>query len=200
MKLIAPVSLPPNELVPLPEDFVHPSQIHGQEHVSRVMVHASLLLQLTGQEHLAVPLWASVYLHDVARTHDGLCHRHGADAARRFSEFQSLFAKAGLQREHEHAVRTAVSWHAVPRELPRAHRYAPLIHLLKDADALDRVRIADLDPRYLRYAVSRSLTDFAQELFSRTHGVADVGANYFPWLWAQAQSILEELSIESRSL
>lgn len=190
MQLIAPVSLPFEKLVPAPEFFWHPSRIHGQEHVSRVMIHASLLLQLTGKRHLSRPLWASVYLHDLARTHDGRCYRHGADAARRFAEFLETFDEAGLQSEDQHAVRTAVAWHAVPRELPRSHRHATLVHLLKDADALDRVRIHDLNPRYLRYPESRLLIDFAYELFGSTNGKAKPGVTYFPWLWKQAQAIL----------
>lgn len=200
MKLEVPVSLPLDEIVPAPGAFWHPSKVHGQEHVSRVMIHASLLLQLTEQKHLSTPLWASVYLHDLARTHDGRCYRHGADAARRFAEFQDVFAKAGLCKEDEHAVRTAVAWHSVPREMPRRGRYASLVHLLKDADGLDRVRIHDLDPRFLRYTESRRLVRFAHELFARTSGRTKVGSEYFPWLWKQAESILEELSIEPKTV
>ncbi|MFM1919895.1 MAG: hypothetical protein RLZZ303_1529 [Candidatus Hydrogenedentota bacterium] len=191
MNLINPIPLPLGMLVPQPRDFRHPSYVHGQEHVSRVMIHAFLLLQLTRQPHLASALWASVYLHDLARTHDGLCYRHGADAARRFHEYRPQFQQAGLHPDEEHAVRTAVAWHAVPAELKREHRHAPLVHLLKDADGLDRVRIGDLDPRYLRYRESHDLLDFAEVLFNRTHRRASPGANYFPWLWEQAQSLLK---------
>ena len=39
-----------------------------------------------------------------------------------------------------------------------------LFYMLKDADGLDRVRIFDLDPRYLRLEASRKRTEFAWEL------------------------------------
>jgi len=194
VNLINPIAIPLESLVPMPENFVHPSSIHGQEHVSRVMIHAFLLLRLTGQQHLASQLWAAVYLHDLARTHDGLCYRHGADAARRFSEFQPLFQTGGLTEEQGASVRTAVAWHAVPREMNRRHRHARLVHLLKDADGLDRVRLGDLNPRYLRYNESHALVDFAQLLFSSTHHRAKAGPEYFPCLWTHAQVLCESLS------
>lgn len=195
MKLINPIALPLERLAPLPEDFRHPSRIHGQEHVSRVMIHAFLLLELTQQQHLATTLWASVYLHDLARTHDGLCYRHGGDAARRFPEFLSVFRNAGVDELEDPSVRVAVSWHAVPREMQRSNRYAPLVHLLKDADGLDRVRLGDLNPRYLRHPQSHGLVAFAEALFARTHRQAKPGPEYFPWLWSHAQALVTELGV-----
>lgn len=44
-----------------------------------------------------------------------------------------------------------------PQEVSREHPHWPLIALLKDADGLDRVRLGDLDPRYLRYPESRGM-------------------------------------------
>jgi hypothetical protein len=44
------------------------------------MVHAIRLVETTGQRALAARLWATVFPHDLARLHDGECHRHGADA------------------------------------------------------------------------------------------------------------------------
>ena len=195
MKLLNPIPLPLERLVPLPQDFQHPSSIHGQEHVSRVMIHGFLLLHLTQQPHLAIRLWASIFLHDVARTHDGLCYRHGGDAARRFHEFEPVFRSAGLCDSERADVRTAVAWHAVPHEMSRSHRYAPLVHLLKDADGLDRVRLGDLNPRYLRYRESHALVDFAEALFARTQRRARPSPEYFPWLWGHAQAICGELGV-----
>ena len=74
----------------MPELFWHPSTLHGQAHVTRVMVHAIRLIDATGQQHLGPQLWAAVFLHDLARPHDGVCHRHGADAARRQREGHAL--------------------------------------------------------------------------------------------------------------
>jgi hypothetical protein len=192
MILRNPIPLPLKDLVPLPQDFRHRSYVHGQEHVSRVMIHGFLLLRLTRQEHLAPLLWAAVYLHDLARMHDRICFHHGADAARRFHEFRDLFRTVGLLEADEHAVRTAVAWHAVRREIAGSHRHASLVRLLKDADGLDRVRIRDLDPRYLRYSESNSLIAFANRLHDTTTRQAEPGASYFPWLWERAQAVCLE--------
>jgi hypothetical protein len=79
---LLPVDL--DALVPLPEQFRHQSTLHGQAHVARVMVHAFRLLRATGRAAETARVWGAVYLHDLARTHDGYCERHGADAVRRF--------------------------------------------------------------------------------------------------------------------
>jgi hypothetical protein len=42
-----PIPLPLVSLVPTPELFTHASTLHGQAHVSRVMVHAFRLIQAT---------------------------------------------------------------------------------------------------------------------------------------------------------
>ncbi len=84
-----PVDLPLPALAPSPLLFTHWSTLHGQGHVSRVMVHAFRLIEATGWIEDAPRLWASVYLHDLARTHDGVCHRHGADAIKEVSDARS---------------------------------------------------------------------------------------------------------------
>ena len=79
-----PIDLPLAALAPSPSLFTHRSTLHGQSHVSRVMVHAFRLIV------------AAVYLHDLARTHDGLCDRHGGDAMKKFETLphvRELFAR-----------------------------------------------------------------------------------------------------------
>ncbi|MDP2323994.1 MAG: hypothetical protein Q8N51_08190, partial [Gammaproteobacteria bacterium] len=93
------VPVPLDRMVPLPVLFRHQSTLHGQAHVARVMVHAMRLVEATGRHALGPQLWASVFLHDLARTHDGVCHRHGADAAQRLRDepaLQQRLADAGL--------------------------------------------------------------------------------------------------------
>ena len=51
-----------------------------------------------------------------------------------------------------------------PRDLPHA---MALTRLLKDADNLDRVRLGDLDPKFLRHDSAKDLVGFAQRLFQR---------------------------------
>ena len=62
--------------------------------------------------------------------------------------------------------------------------------LLKDADGLDRVRLGDLDPRYLRHPESKGMVDFAQTLFDATDGVIATGPAHFEQLLAAAKRLL----------
>ena len=49
-----------------------------------------------------------------------------------------------------------------PKDYPHA---LELTRLLKDADNLDRVRLGDLNPKFLRHESARDLTGFAKRLF-----------------------------------
>lgn len=176
-------------MVPLPDLFRHPSDLHGQAHVARVMVHAMRLVEATGQHALGPQLWASVFLHDLARTHDGVCHQHGADAAQRLRgepDLQQRLAEAGLTEADYPAIEAAVTAHSAPKEVSRTHPHWPLILLLKDADGLDRVRLGDLDPQRLRHPEAKAMVAFAQELFATTAGVVATGPAHFERVWEAA--------------
>lgn len=134
-----------------------------------------------------------MYLHDLARTHDGVCYRHGADAMKKFEQLphvRELFARGGVQDDDYPLIHTAVVHHSLPKELDRTHPHWRLTSLLKDADGLDRVRLADLDPRYLRNPEARDMVDFAEALFVHTDGVVPNGARHFERLWPQAVRLL----------
>ena len=183
------VSLPSSRMVPLPDLFWHASTLHGQAHVTRVMVHDMRLVDATGQHALGPQLWASVFLHDLARTHDGTCDRHGADAAQRLRvepDLQLRLAEAGLTEADYPAIEAAVTAHSAPKDVSRKHPHWPLIALLKDADGLDRVRLGDLDLRYLRHPEARGMVPFAQVLFDTTDGVVATGAAHFEQIWEAA--------------
>ena len=193
IRLRNPIPLPLEDLVPAPDLFAHRSDLHGQQHVSRVMVHAFVLLDAVGCREEAPRLWAAVYLHDLARLHDGVAYEHGADAAQRLPEFEALFARGGVAPGDYEAIRTAVTHHSLSEELPRDHPHWRLTALLKDADGLDRVRLGDLDPQRLRFAETPRLVPFAEQLLWQTENQRPPGPGYFPWLWAQAQTILESV-------
>jgi hypothetical protein len=72
---------------------------------------------------------------------------------------------------------TAVVHHSIPKELDRVHPHWRLTSLLKDADALDRVGIDDLDPRYLRNPEARGMAAFEQWLCDDTTGLVPVGGS-----------------------
>lgn len=186
-----PIPIPLDRAAPLPDAFVHRSTLHGQRHVGRVMVHALRLLAATGQHAHTTRLWAAVYLHDLARTHDGRCYVHGAAAVERLKtmpDVRALFADAGV-READHApIATAVTWHSKPAELDRTHAHWGLTALLKDADGLDRVRLGDLDPRFLRWPESHGMVGFAERLFAASERLPE-GPEYFARLLDCAAAI-----------
>lgn len=192
-----PIPLPLAHLVPPPSLFTHPSRIHGQAHVARVMVHAFRLLEATGLLEEAPRLWAAVYLHDIARTHDGVCHRHGSDAMKKFDtlpEVRALFAQGGVVESDYAQIHTAVVHHCVTKELDRSHPHWRLTSLLKDADGLDRVRLGDLDARYLRHPESPGMVDFAEALFTGTNGRVATGLRHFEELWPEAVHLAGEVA------
>jgi hypothetical protein len=73
--------------------------------------------------------------------------------------------------------------------MSRTHEHWPLTTLLKDADALDRVRLGDLDARYLRHREAHGMICFAQEVFDLTDGVIEVGDDHFRQLWETVQGL-----------
>ena len=153
------------------------------------MIHAFRLIEATGLVEEGSRLWGAVYLHDIARTHDGVCFRHGGDAMRKFEarpDIRALFAEGGVKDGDYEAIHTAVVHHCIPKELDRAHPHWRLASLLKDADGLDRVRLGDLDARYLRHSQSREMVRFAEALFDTTDRRIAVGPDHFAAIWPAA--------------
>jgi hypothetical protein len=185
------IPLADEELVPPPELFWHPSTLHSQAHVGRVLVHAFRLVAATGLVEETPRLWAAVYLHDIARRDDGHCTSHGADAWERLAELpdvQALFERGGVRADDYAAIEMAVSLHSRGEPKP-GDAHARLIKLMKDADGLDRARLGDLDPDYLRHPEARGMVRFAERLYRDTDGKLPVGADYFARLWPEAQRI-----------
>jgi HD domain len=150
---------------PRPEWFAHdPAGIHGISHVSRVLVWAEQVgawMQAQGRPvDLEVVRLAAV-THDVGRFDDGRDPEHGRRSASWVRRHREALP-APLDEARIEAVAYCCTWH-VP---PDAH--APLMTneliCLKDADALDRVRIGDLDPRRLRTPQARRLPGAARRL------------------------------------
>ena len=184
--------VPLRDLVPLPDLFFRHGTTHGQKHVARVFVHALRLIDATGFVEERPRLWACVYLHDLARRHDGREPDHGQRSWTEYGcrwDLRRLFARGGVVEADYDAIRFAVAQHSLGPDPPRTAIHWRLVSLLKDADALDRVRIGDLDPRYLRNPAARSMVDFAHRLFGETVDLFPTGADYFERLWPVALEI-----------
>jgi len=187
-----PVDL--DALAPPPGLFLHASRLHGQPHVARVVVHALNLVAAVGCPEEAPRVWAAAYLHDLARRHDGYCTRHGADAWLRLPELPavaSLFHQAGVSEEDCPAIEYAVTIHCQGEPDP-GHPHYRLAALLKDADGLDRVRLYDLNPKYLRHEAARTMVTFARQLYERSHKALMPGPAYFSELWPIAMQLLTQ--------
>lgn len=143
---------------------------HGIAHALRVYLHADAIA-----ERLDLPTWQreavrfAAMWHDIGRTDDEVDYYHGAKSA-------GKVVGMGLHAEVHHAIVDAALYavtHHSGSEL-HAEKGAAWTHdpqaalvvfrVLKDADALDRVRLGDLNDRYLRLAPSRERVSVAYEL------------------------------------
>lgn len=157
-----------------PAWFDHPSTIHGKGHTVRVMILADRLFARAAEEGLPVTerlhrsLLTAALIHDLARTHDGLCFEHGARARQSKRHIaETHFLGFRLPDDEWDDIGRAVEAHArhdPPVPWPRGS----LTALLKDADGLDRVRLRmPPDPEYFRHPFTASYLDLAHELLAR---------------------------------
>ena len=165
--------------VPLPHWFYRPDGsdgfcgIHGAMHALRVAAHCEEIsedLGLVERErdaaHLA-GLW-----HDIGRTDDRADYYHGAKSAGKIVGLGehldldpgtvelALFAVTHHCGSEEHAERGALY-------TPDPEATLRVFRVLKDADALDRVRLGDLDESFLRFEVSKWRVERAWELLEK---------------------------------
>jgi len=151
--------------------FDNPSPLHGINHTYRVMYHVLNIGLLAGLNEEIKLAFCAAFIHDMARKHDGYCTEHGVWATKsKFPLFRQLFLETGINSEGLRAIKLAVSNHSIRHEIRKDHPFSTAVALLKDADALDRIRIGEnnLKPEYLRFPVSLTLIDFSKELYHRT--------------------------------
>lgn len=166
------------------EDYLNPSSIHGPRHVLRVILNTYVLAkkrQLDERSRFIV-LFAAIF-HDIGRLHDGYCLKHGYwswDKVQIFPEEWITFEIRGESYQFSEKERSVLQFiienHCIPDEQAHDNLFTqfakeqqdyvwPLYCLLKDADNLDRVRLGDLDIRYLRHTEALEQVDFAEWLY-----------------------------------
>ncbi|PKQ29929.1 MAG: hypothetical protein CVT60_02735 [Actinobacteria bacterium HGW-Actinobacteria-10] len=144
--------------------------IHGIGHALRVYLHADAIaanLELPPWQREAVRLAAM--WHDIGRTDEEVDYYHGAKSA---GKVVGMGLHNGLDPMVLETALYAVTHHSGSEPLgeqgsvrtPDPIATLAVFRVLKDADALDRVRLGDLDDRYLRLAPSRARVDVAYEL------------------------------------
>jgi hypothetical protein len=146
--------------------YLHkPLGIHGLGHASRVLVWGNLIGLLMQQEQgisvdLEVVHWAAT-LHDVRRINDGKDWLHGERCSEWINglDVKLLHKLTNKQRQQ---IAYCCRWHVPPDS--EAPKLTPELICLKDADALDRVRLGSLNLDFLRTSFARNLVDQAQFL------------------------------------
>lgn len=158
-----------NALANLQVEALYKSPVHGSGHINRVMLMAALIAwqEDVTEAFLQQYLLACSY-HDVGRYFDGLDLDHGSRSAEKLADL------TGYQGEILLELKAAVAAHSQPDHLMEdmIALYSPadlkktrcLACLLKDADNLDRVRLGDLKPEFLRHTSAKALVDFSFRL------------------------------------
>jgi HD superfamily phosphodiesterase len=156
--------------------FTRDSWLHGVRHAQRVHVHARRLVRaLRWPEADANVALSAALWHDIGRVNDAWDSRHGALSAARVVE---LGLHESLAEADARLALFAVRYHcrsdghgalrAAGQDDPE--RALRILWLLKDADALDRVRLGDgaceVDSTALRHHFTPGMIDFAEELLS----------------------------------
>ncbi len=167
----------PRELQPYVADEgwfrFNPQGIHGAPHTTRVLVWSEAIADLLGRpgavrrEELR---WAAA-VHDVGRVDDGIDRGHGGRSAAWVRErlVTERPLASGLDLD---VVAELCRWHEVrDQDIPGLTLE---LLILKDADALDRARLRDLDPGRLRLASSLGLVDAAARLERATDRYGEV--------------------------
>ncbi len=162
------------------EYFDHQSTLHGINHTYRVMCLTMYISETEGLEKEVVPALCAAFIHDLARKDDGYCTQHGSWAVQsKLPVFEPLFRKIGMTDKDIKNIGKAVANHSVTNEFKITDEAYSVTAILKDADALDRIRLGEdnLDERYLRFETSKNLITFAKELYYETEDIEIVHFN-----------------------
>ena len=154
--------------------FDQKSTLHGQGHTCRVMFLCLLLGDRLDNVVDTRRALCAAFIHDMSRQHDGYCTEHGDWAVeRKLPDFIGFFRSLGMSDEDLEAIALAVGNHSVKDEITENNPYYATVAILKDADALDRIRLGsgNLNPEYLRYNESHSLIKLAKRLYYKTAGL-----------------------------
>lgn len=155
----------------LKQEELFVSHMHGLGHIERTILQGGFCAMdqnlSEADTHL---LLAACSYHDVGRVNDWVDDLHGHRSAQELARLtpyrgEELLLIQGAVDAHSRRdlvlEQTIDSYGAADR--PRAIRLAKL---LKDADGLDRARLGDLDPKYLRFDTSRSRVALAEAVYA----------------------------------
>ena len=170
------------------EHFKNPTGIHGSRHMKRVLLHCLSLSNAIGlpENERGILVLTALY-HDIGRTHDYGCTEHGKWSVEKKKELDlpseyvtvNEWGDPGMvypTEEEEEVMEFLMTYHCRnDKEAESAwnrmedgetkEMIKRLFPVFKDADALDRVRIGDLDPTYLRTPEAKKRLQFAEDVY-----------------------------------
>ena len=142
--------------------------IHGIGHLYRTMIGCALLAERLQKPRIGLLAFCGAYIHDLARKSDGGEREHGLNAVKyKFSKFEALWQKYNLSRQEREWICEAVKQHSTREWMQQGDAGYDVMAILKDADALDRCRIGDLNPRMLRYQASKELINVIERYWNK---------------------------------
>lgn len=159
--------------VQLPDDLenLYLKGIHGIEHTYRVLllvIELAKLENLTNQQTKLLKFCA--IFHDVGRVNDEVDYFHGQRSIR-LLKYNNFFDLKQFDQQltkfiiENHCINDEVAIKKVDEyNLANKCEAIYLLKIFKDADNLDRYRIGDFDPSFLRIINSFKLIQFALEL------------------------------------
>ena len=156
----------------LNKEILFKSHIHGPDHIERVIFFVHLLAFYNKLDFYDLDvLRNAASLHDTRRRDDSYDPAHGPRAAvesigysyARVEDKKILQAVIAAHSPEDEAMDKIINNFIGPEDDFDRAKY--LAELFKDADALDRVRINRLDPKYLRNSYSKTLVDLAYDLY-----------------------------------
>jgi hypothetical protein len=183
-----PTGFDPGKFILSESYFDHQSLLHGINHTYRVMCHVTLLGEKLEWERETRLAFCAAFIHDMARKHDGYCSKHGLwSTENKLPVFAEFFMSQGANAYEIDEIGTAVRNHSEGFELPKDHPFWKTTALLKDADALDRIRLGqgNLDVSYLRLDITHAFIPFANALYFST---SDIPVNSFTKMLAIAKA------------
>ena len=153
--------------------YLNPSGYHGINHAICVLLYCVLLAKLNGLSMIQKKIlyYAAIY-HDIGRSDDGSDITHGCSS---WIKLQKTSLLEKLTENEKAILRFLIINHCIDdNEMPDINvsgRYEHMLlyNLLKDADALFRIKIFNLDYNYLRNSHSHKLINIA-----RTFTVDDI--------------------------
>ena len=137
---------------------------HGRLHTLRVLLNALLIAKQRGLTDADTDkLCTAAIFHDVGRTNNGVDDQHGRQSAEYYRDFARHYGG------YDKTVDNLIIYHCLPdyvgkKAMPKSDW--EMYDILKDADALDRVRfgIEALDINQLRTPEAKTMTMIAEQI------------------------------------